>query len=171
MCTYKRYQFKIQLLRQLNHSIRYILYLRSFCGHIALKALQRNVHASICCVPTNLCHCLLDSSTLPLTSAVPPSFLPCRLFIRSSCSKALIAHLVSISGLSADNWSITPPKSRNRRRKAAAMFRRTATLAKHGRARLSLEPRPNGARRRDPPFGKLAPPPLTPWRMRCQWRR
>ena len=98
LCTYKRYQFKIQLLRQLNHSIRYILYLRSFCGHIALKALQRNVHASICCVPTNLCHCLLDSSTLPLTSAVPPSLLPCRLFIRSSCSsKALIAHLVTAS--------------------------------------------------------------------------
>ena len=74
--------------------------------------------------------------------------------------KALIAHLVSISGLSADNWSITPPKSRNRRRKAAAaMFRRTATLAKHGRARLSLEPRPNGDRRRVPPFGSWPRPP------------
>ena len=89
-------------------------------------------------------------NTVALTSLVSPS----RLFIHSA--KALIVHLVSISGLSADNWSITPPpttKSRNRRRRNTAMFRRRISpLAKHGRA--AFYPfRPNGVCRRVRPFG------------------
>ena len=118
-----------------------------------------NLSAQFILSLSEICRCL-GTSTLPLTSAVPPPFLP--LFIRSS--KALIAHLVSISGLSADNWSITPPppppKSRNRRRKAA-MFRRRrrvfSTLAKHGRAAF---PRASSERRSAPRAAvrKLAPP-------------
>ena len=87
------------------------------------------------------------ASALVLTSVVSPRR---RLFIHSP--KALIVHLVSISGLSADNWSITPPpKSRNllRRRRNTAMFRRRiAPLAKHGRA--AFHPfGPNGVWRRE----------------------
>ena len=91
-----------------------------------------------------------DSILLLLTSVVSPRR---RLFIHSP--KALIVHLVSISGLSADNWSITPPpppKSRNRRRRNTAMFRRRMArippLAKHGRA--AFHPfGPNGVWRRE----------------------
>ena len=134
--------------------------------YVQRKLLEKclpNLSAQFILSLSKICRCLA-TSTLSLTSAVPPSFLPCRrLFIRSSC-KALIAHLVSISGLSADNWSITPPppppKSRNRRRKAA-MFRRRrvvfSTLAKHGPAAF---PRASSERRSAPRAAvrKLAPP-------------